>query len=136
MNDYPGPRSSAKPGDVEPIPYMPVPSMARELGIMFGFIALSLVTMLLYSYFWQAAQKRINAKEANRREALAVQERLRRAEKEQQQGLEGGDGYDEIGRGTELSVSGAVGERPDRSTRNGTSENGFGFGDTTEGLIV
>ncbi|PGH02008.1 hypothetical protein AJ79_07746 [Helicocarpus griseus UAMH5409] len=143
MNGYPGGGSTVRPGDVKPIPYTPISSMGRELGIMFGFIALSIVTMMLYWYFWQAAQRRNAAKEAARRDALNAQERLRRAEKEQQRRWRSGGGNnsgeydDEIGRVQEMTISWAIGGgRMSRSTRNGTSTNGFGFGDTTQGLIV
>ncbi|OAX82222.1 hypothetical protein ACJ72_03429 [Emergomyces africanus] len=130
MNGYPGPVKSVRPGDIHPIPYTPVPSIATELGIMFGFIILSLVTMLLYWYFWQAAQKRNAAIEAARREALTAQERQRRSEKNTEQSVDYNSEYDD------LAVSGAIEGMPSRSTRNGTSANGFGFGNTMQDLIV
>ncbi|PGH32062.1 hypothetical protein GX50_05131 [[Emmonsia] crescens] len=130
MNGYPGPANSVRPGDIHPIPYTPIPSIGAELGIMFGFIVLSILTMLLYWYLWQAAQKRNAAIEAARREALTAQERLRRSEKQPEQG----EGYNN--EHEDLPTSGAIGGVPNQSTRNGTSANGFGFGNTMQDLIV
>ncbi|OJD12857.1 hypothetical protein AJ78_06607 [Emergomyces pasteurianus Ep9510] len=129
MNGYPGAVNSVRPGDIHPIPYTPVPSIGAELGIMFGFIMLSLVTMLLYWYFWQAAQKRNAAIEAARREALTAQERQRRSEKHPEQSMDYNSEHDDL-------ASGAVDGIPSRSTRNGTSANGFGLGNTMQDLIV
>ncbi|OJD21983.1 hypothetical protein ACJ73_06675 [Blastomyces percursus] len=130
MNGFPGTVHSVRPGDVHPIPYTPVPSIGAELGIMFGFILLSITTMLLYWYFWQAAQKRNAAIEAARREALTAQERLRQSEKQREKGTDYNSEHDD------LAASGAIDGIPSRSTRNGTSANGFGFANTVQDLIV
>ncbi|EER42003.1 predicted protein [Histoplasma capsulatum H143] len=130
MNGHGGVVHSMRPGDVHPIPFTPVPSMGQELGIMFGFIFLSIVTMLVYWYFWQAAQRRNAAIEIARREALTAQERLRRSEKQREQGVDDNSDHDGF------AVPGAVDGMPSRSTRNGTSANGFGFGDAMQDLIV
>ncbi|KAK2810276.1 hypothetical protein FQN50_003007 [Emmonsiellopsis sp. PD_5] len=88
-----------------------------------------------YWYFWQATQRRNAAKEAARIEALNERARLREAEKRNREGgSNDGEHDDGIGRAQDLSIAGGV--PMSRMTRNGTSANGFGFGDTTQGLIV
>ncbi|KAK2761488.1 hypothetical protein FQN53_007688 [Emmonsiellopsis sp. PD_33] len=134
MNGLPGAGRPLRPGDMEPIPYTPITSMGRELGIMFGFIGLSVLTMAGYWYFWQAAQRRNAAKEAARIEELNERARLREAEKRNRESGSNDGEQDGIGRAQDLSITAGV--PTSRTTRNGTSTNGFGFGDTTQGLIV
>jgi hypothetical protein len=41
------------PDDVKVIPFTPITSLARELGILFAFLGLCIVTMALYWFIWQ-----------------------------------------------------------------------------------
>ncbi|KAJ5894592.1 hypothetical protein N7495_006283 [Penicillium taxi] len=45
------------------LPYTPMRSLSQELGIMFGFIGLCIVTTAIYAYFWHAAQRRNHAED-------------------------------------------------------------------------
>lgn len=41
------------PHDVKFSPYTPITSLARELGILFGFLAACIAIMVLYYFIWQ-----------------------------------------------------------------------------------
>ena len=51
-------------------PYIPPPSIGHEMGIMFGFIAIMLLSMLAYGFAWQIGNKRSAKKEAERIQML------------------------------------------------------------------
>ncbi|MCJ1311192.1 hypothetical protein MMC25_004863 [Agyrium rufum] len=53
------------------VPYVPIPSIGHELGVLFGFASSMVIVMTVYYFMWKAGQKRSAAKEAARREALA-----------------------------------------------------------------
>jgi hypothetical protein len=51
-------------------PYIPPPSTGHELGIMFGFIGLMIISMVTYGIVWQIGNKRSLKKEQERIEQL------------------------------------------------------------------
>ncbi|KAJ5610997.1 hypothetical protein N7510_007716 [Penicillium lagena] len=51
-------------------PYTPMPSLGHELGIMFGFIGACVFTMVAYTLFWRAAQRRAKDEDLARRKAF------------------------------------------------------------------
>jgi hypothetical protein len=57
-------------GDVNFPKFTPMPSLAHELGVMFGFIAACLFTMGLYFVLWQKAQRCAANKDKARRDSL------------------------------------------------------------------
>ncbi|KAF1990023.1 hypothetical protein K402DRAFT_390346 [Aulographum hederae CBS 113979] len=50
--------------------YVPPPSIGHEIGVMFGFIAAMLLSMVLYGVWWQYGNKRSLRKENERIAAL------------------------------------------------------------------
>jgi len=57
-------------GDVNFPQFTPMPSLAHELGVMFGFIAACLITMGVYFVLWQRAQRSEATKDQVRRDSL------------------------------------------------------------------
>ncbi|KAJ5811591.1 hypothetical protein N7474_007892 [Penicillium riverlandense] len=51
-------------------PYTPMPSLGHELGIMFGFMGACAFTMVAYTLFWRAAQRRAKDEDLARRKAF------------------------------------------------------------------
>ncbi|KAJ5952704.1 uncharacterized protein N7479_011117 [Penicillium vulpinum] len=51
-------------------PYVPMPSLRHELGLMFGFISLCIVVMGAYVTLWRINQARLHAQDLSRRRAL------------------------------------------------------------------
>ncbi|KAF2703517.1 hypothetical protein K504DRAFT_508082 [Pleomassaria siparia CBS 279.74] len=53
------------------------PSIGHELGVAFGFIALMLICMAIYSFAWQIGNKRSEKREMERIERLRIRGLLR-----------------------------------------------------------
>ncbi|CAI7573754.1 unnamed protein product [Penicillium bialowiezense] len=51
-------------------PYVPMPSLAHELGLMTGFFCLCLAVMAAYVVIWRVSQRRLLAQDLARRKAL------------------------------------------------------------------
>ncbi|MCJ1464381.1 hypothetical protein MMC07_002994 [Pseudocyphellaria aurata] len=56
--------------EANPPPSHPPPPLGHDLGIMFGFMALFLISMGVYLVVWKAGNRRSEARETARREAL------------------------------------------------------------------
>ncbi|EGD89029.2 hypothetical protein H112_03948 [Trichophyton rubrum D6] len=117
-----------RPRHTPMMPYTPIRSLKRELGIMFGFIALSIITMAAYWIFWQFAQRRNAARERARREDFAARERalanISEMKKSHQSSSSGS--HDQTSNN----------ESTGKMARNGNSDGGLGFGDVRENLVV
>ncbi|CAG8903645.1 unnamed protein product [Penicillium egyptiacum] len=48
-------------------PYIPMPSLGHELGLMFGFLSLCIVVMGAYVALWRVSQTRLDAQDLARR---------------------------------------------------------------------
>ncbi|KAL1956438.1 hypothetical protein VTO42DRAFT_7325 [Malbranchea cinnamomea] len=133
-----GANSKINPHDVNFPPYTPPSSLGHELGILFAFFTLSIITMALYWYFWQAAQRRNIAKEAARREALAERARAWEAEKRQNANSHI-DTNNRVNGGsadpTSVTWNNTAAQRFG-GARNGTSAAEFGSGDTENNMTV
>ncbi|KAK2740118.1 hypothetical protein FQN57_006233 [Myotisia sp. PD_48] len=125
-------------GDLHPIPYTPISSLARELGIMFGFLASCIGTMVIYWYFWQVSQRRNAVKEAARRELFV--ERARAAAAAEAAALAEKDKVNirgrSIGANSSDNNASASGEGSRRPHRTGTGAIGLEFGDREEDMVV
>ncbi|EAW14477.1 uncharacterized protein ACLA_075150 [Aspergillus clavatus NRRL 1] len=53
--------------DKNEIKFTPMKSLGHELGILFGFLVACLLTMAIYIYFWDAADRREKARDELRR---------------------------------------------------------------------
>ncbi|KAI1979613.1 hypothetical protein LOZ51_005653 [Ophidiomyces ophidiicola] len=136
MADY-SRHNKIRPGDAHYPPYTPV-SLVRELGIMFGFIGFTILTMVVYWLCWQAAQRRNASKEAARLEVMAVRARARVAAAKQNIRPVNGTGVGNLqclSQGN-LCSSGALDERAKRLARNGTAADGLKFADLDDDLVV
>ncbi|CAG8295994.1 unnamed protein product [Penicillium nalgiovense] len=51
-------------------PYIPMPSLGHELGLMFGFLSLCIVVMGAYVALWRVSQTRLDAQDLARRKAF------------------------------------------------------------------
>ncbi|KGO74697.1 hypothetical protein PITC_083060 [Penicillium italicum] len=51
-------------------PYVPMPSLRHELGLMFGFLSLCIVVMGAYVALWRISQARLDAQDLARRKSL------------------------------------------------------------------
>ncbi|KAF2665211.1 hypothetical protein BT63DRAFT_429136 [Microthyrium microscopicum] len=51
-------------------PYIPIPSVGHELGIMFGFIGLFILAFAAYAIAYKIYNKKLQKKEAERVRAL------------------------------------------------------------------
>ncbi|MCJ1426743.1 hypothetical protein MMC29_004646 [Sticta canariensis] len=61
----------AEAAQTSEIPYHPAPSVGHELGIMFGFMAIFVISMGVYLFLWKLGNRRNEAYEIARREKLA-----------------------------------------------------------------
>ncbi|EFW19688.1 hypothetical protein D8B26_007884 [Coccidioides posadasii str. Silveira] len=131
MIDHPDFTASDGTGNTVYPAYTAAP-LARELGIMFGFIGLSAITMGLYWIFWQAAQKRNATKEAARLEAIAARTRARAvAEKQPMRDVNNKDRILE----ERNNLNGSSGEAR-RLAWNETSASRVGLGELEEDLAI
>ncbi|CAG8925374.1 unnamed protein product [Penicillium salamii] len=59
-------------------PYVPMPSLGHELGLMFGFFSLCLAVMAAYVVVWRISQSRFRAQDLARRKAIRNNRRVSR----------------------------------------------------------